>query len=81
MSQEIKFFAYLAETIAPVVTIELPAEIDRSTVLTALAEKYPLYKDEIASCNVAVNQSYITDEHYLLTEIDEIALIPPVSGG
>lgn len=81
MPREIKLFAYLAEAIAPIVTIDLPETLDRDTVLTVVAMKYPLAKKEIESCNVAIDQSYITDEKFSLTEVREIALIPPVSGG
>lgn len=44
-----------------------------------LERQYPRLK-QIASYLVAVNNEYATDDQ-LLTERDEIAIIPPVSGG
>ena len=44
-----------------------------------LTENYPALK-ELSSLAVAVNQSYARDEDPI-AETDEIALIPPVSGG
>jgi sulfur-carrier protein len=45
----------------------------------ALAEKYPELSD-LRSLYIAVNNDYAGDE-VVLTDLDEIALIPPVSGG
>ena len=45
----------------------------------SLEEKYPRLK-HLISYMVAVNNEYASDES-LLTEKDEIAIIPPVSGG
>jgi len=44
-----------------------------------LEEKFPRLK-QLASYMVAVNNEYANDEHAVL-EKDEIAIIPPVSGG
>ena len=61
---------------------ELVFEIDGNTLMdlrSSLSKKYP----ELESLNslfIAVNQSYAEDET-VLNESDEIALIPPVSGG
>jgi molybdopterin synthase sulfur carrier subunit len=44
-----------------------------------LEERYPKLK-QIASYMVAVNNEYAGDGQ-ALTELDEIAIIPPVSGG
>jgi sulfur-carrier protein len=45
----------------------------------ALSSRYPEL-DKLNSLFIAVNQEYAPDEN-VLTEKDEIALIPPVSGG
>lgn len=45
----------------------------------SLAEKYPELSD-LRSLYIAVNNDYAGDE-VILTDSDEIALIPPVSGG
>lgn len=45
----------------------------------SLAEKYPQLSD-LRSLYIAVNNDYAGDE-IIITDSDEIALIPPVSGG
>ena len=37
------------------------------------------FRDEILS--IAVNQAYITDKNYPLRDGDQVALLPPISGG
>ena len=57
-------------------------DIDGSTagdLKSALEATYPRLK-QLASYMVAVNNEYAQDSS-LLTERDEIAIIPPVSGG
>lgn len=44
-----------------------------------LMDEFPALR-ELSSLAVAVNQSYAREED-LISETDEIALIPPVSGG
>jgi len=64
------------------VGIELNNATGTSTVeelRTALEEKYPRLK-QLASYMVAVNNEYAQQEHVIATK-DEIAIIPPVSGG
>jgi len=61
---------------------ELQLDSPVSTVLelrAALADTYPETKN-LQHWMVAVNQSY-ADDTVALTATDEIALIPPVSGG
>lgn len=60
------------------IQVELP-DIGVSTLKQVLEERYPRLK-QIASYMVAVNNEYAGDD-VLLTERDEIAIIPPVSGG
>ena len=55
---------------------------EESTVLNLkniLIQKYPTLKT-LNSLNIAVNGHYQND-HFMLSPNDEIALIPPVSGG
>jgi len=62
----------------PSIDVELPgaAVADLKKILE---QQYPRLK-QIASYMVAVNNEYAADE-LLLTGQDEIAIIPPVSGG
>ncbi|GGF84657.1 molybdopterin converting factor subunit 1 [Paenibacillus aceti] len=45
-----------------------------------LSESYPEAAALISECLVAINQEYAASD-CLIAETDEIALIPPVSGG
>lgn len=61
---------------------EVVVKIDGNDVAAlrkALTTDYPLL-ETLRSLLLAVNQQYAEDSQ-TLTEIDEIALIPPVSGG
>lgn len=61
---------------------EIVFKVDGQTVADlrrALNEKFPALLN-LNSLFIAVNNSY-TEEEVLLKESDEIALIPPVSGG
>ena len=56
--------------------------IQQSTVSDfrkALVAVYPAMK-ELLKFSIAVNQEYVSDE-MILNEGDEVAIIPPVSGG
>ncbi len=60
----------------------LQVEINANTVAglkTSLETSYPKLK-ALASYLVAVNNEYAADE-YVLDTRDEVAIIPPVSGG
>ena len=45
-----------------------------------LQEVYPSLLDLLPRCAVAVNHEYVADDQ-LLQDRDEVAVIPPVSGG
>jgi molybdopterin synthase sulfur carrier subunit len=61
------------------VDVELPEQGTTAILKESLESRYPRLK-HLASYMVAVNNEYASDEG-LLTERDEIAIIPPVSGG
>ena len=61
------------------IDVELPEDATTFSLKRSLEERYPRLK-HLASYMVAVNNEYAQDEG-LLTERDEIAIIPPVSGG
>jgi molybdopterin converting factor small subunit len=78
---KVKLFGLLGAFIAPEVEVVLPEQLDKNTVLTALSVAFPTHADEFIKCNVAVNQVYIFDESVDTSSVNEIAIIPPVSGG
>eukprot|EP00921_Rhytidocystis_pertsovi_P011395 GHVQ01018452.1.p2 GENE.GHVQ01018452.1~~GHVQ01018452.1.p2 ORF type:complete len:102 (+),score=13.85 GHVQ01018452.1:1858-2163(+) len=51
-----------------------------SELLIAIAEAYPEVCGILSLCVLAVNHEYATDSS-IIHEGDEIALIPPISGG
>lgn len=59
--------------------LELPQEANVGYLLRNLKESYPAL-EHLDSMLVAVNNEYSSQEQ-LLSESDEIAIIPPVSGG
>jgi molybdopterin synthase catalytic subunit len=61
-------------------TIELAPSAIASDVLEYLAGKDPRFHEWRGALRVAVNQQYVHDAH-TLSDGDEVAVIPPVSGG
>lgn len=62
-----------------VIDLELPEQGTTGNLKQVLKKRYPRLK-QLASYMVAVNSEYAQDE-VILTDYDEIAIIPPVSGG
>ncbi len=81
MKAHVKLFAILKEKAGtPELTLELP---NSSTVADLLREMERLHPGLVAGVGqtmVAVNTEYAT-ESQMLKDGDEVALIPPVSGG
>ncbi|WP_158299483.1 MoaD/ThiS family protein [Paenibacillus antri] len=77
----ILIFAGLAEAVgasAVRLETELPATV--ADAKRAFAEAYPVASDRLASCFAAINQEYAGDEA-IIHPGDEVAFLPPVSGG
>jgi len=80
MKCKIKAFGISREIIGNnVLELEVPEGSTIGELKQELFQKYPLFAD-LKSLYVAVNNEYAPEE-VLLKEGDEIALIPPVSGG
>jgi molybdopterin converting factor subunit 1 len=79
---KILLFAGLSDAVgSPTVTLPLSAE--RATVedvKNMLIQEFPNIKELLSKSMAAVNQEY-ADESTVVNESDEIAFIPPVSGG
>jgi len=78
---QVLLFAGLAETAGATkveVDVSLPAKV--SDVKRAFAEAYPQCAEQLATCFAAINQSYAHDASDVRPG-DEIAFLPPVSGG
>lgn len=75
-------FAGLAEVAgSTAVTIETSGKsLSVNDVRTILMEKYPAMSDLLSKSLAAVNQEY-AEADLVVTSSDEVAFIPPVSGG
>jgi molybdopterin converting factor subunit 1 len=80
MRYKINLFGITRDIVGGNITeVEMSQSADVQTVLGELKNNYPRLKD-IKSLLVAVNSEY-AESDLVLSENDEIALIPPVSGG
>ena len=62
------------------VDLDLPAGVTVVAARQELADRCPGLEGLLTVCAFAVNQAYVKAD-CLLSEGDELALIPPVSGG
>lgn len=70
----------VAKDITGTALLEKPAQVrDVASLKAWLYEVYPGLQ-QLKSMMIAVNRTYATDSQ-LITEQDEVAVIPPVSGG
>jgi len=79
---KIQLFAGLAQRFEkPSITLELAqSELTAKELKQYLVEQYPEQQRVLKSCYVAANQAYCRDEQSVKAS-DELALLPPVSGG
>jgi molybdopterin synthase catalytic subunit len=77
MRVKVFFFGALRESLGSEISLDLPTGSSASVLLQIIRNApEPLLR----SCAVAVNQQYVNLEH-VLRDGDEVALLPPVSGG
>lgn len=76
---EILLFAGLKEKVGSSrVSLDIDREISVETLKSYIYEEYPELDGEVFQ--VASNEAFVRDD-YQVSDSDEIALIPPVSGG
>ncbi|MDA7977364.1 MAG: molybdopterin converting factor subunit 1 [Pirellulales bacterium] len=81
MQITVKLFAVARQLAgADTIDVALPADATVSALRTAIAAQHPALERIVGQLKFAVNADYATDET-TLTEEQEIACIPPVSGG
>lgn len=75
-------FASLRERLGgePAISMRRPEGSTVAALRAVLAERFPQAAQYLAHCRVAVEQEFVGDEA-ALHDGDEVALIPPVSGG
>jgi molybdopterin synthase catalytic subunit len=77
----VRFFAILRDKAGTAqLPLDLPAGATVATARDALAERLPDLRGALARVAFAINQEYARPDA-LLHDNDELALIPPVSGG
>jgi len=77
----VRLFARLGDIAGTRVTeVELGEGLHAIDVYRALCDRYPAMAGMNGSLMYAVNAEYV-DAHHPLHDGDELALIPPVSGG
>ena len=81
MQVKVLYFGVLSETIKETGS---SLQVEEGTTVGRLrdrvVERYAAVEDRLRGAMVAVNQDYAEDDR-LLAEGDEVAFIPPVSGG
>jgi molybdopterin converting factor subunit 1 len=81
MNVVVKLFAAARELAGQAeVTLEMAPGADVGELREALVARTPQLSPLASRSLIAVNAEYAADEH-VITEGDELALIPPVSGG
>ena len=81
MEITVRYFAVLRETTGKESErVTLPAEATVESLVTQLADTYPIVARMRHATSVMVNRDYATPDR-VLEPGDEVALIPPVSGG
>lgn len=81
MTVRILLFAGLRERLrSDWVELELPEGVTVAQLLTALGDRHPALRELLPPCRVAVEQEFVGPEHPVRAG-DEVAVIPPVSGG
>jgi molybdopterin converting factor subunit 1 len=81
MTIRVRFFAILRDRAGTAATtLDLPADATVQTAAAALIRQFPAIEPYLTRCAYAVNQSYMPSDTPL-NEGDELAIIPPVSGG
>ena len=82
MRLTVQLFANLAETCGArqIELCDLPQPLTAALVMDAFVERFPQLHDMRDSIMFAVNAEYVAEDHPV-SDRDEVALIPPVSGG
>ncbi len=81
MKMQILFFGIAKDlTGTSKITISSDFKMNIKELKMYLAVEFPRFK-ELNEYSIAVNEEYITDIYYRLSDKDVVAIIPPVSGG
>jgi len=78
---KVKLFSILAEEIGPTIEVDLNPEFYPTDILKLIVVRYPDLKNILDQSVIAIDEEYADDKQFSLDSVDEIAIIPPVSGG
>jgi molybdopterin converting factor subunit 1 len=81
MDLEIRLFAMLRDAVGQDrVAVAVPAGVTAADLKGLLADAHPSLESFLPSCRLAASQRFVADD-YRFERPEEVALIPPVSGG
>lgn len=81
MKLSVQLFAAAREAVGQgLIEVDLPSSATVADLRRQLSRDYPALNRVLAAIRVAVNMQYVPD-HQPLQGTDQVALIPPVSGG
>ncbi len=81
MQLQVTFYGVLQQIVgARQLTLELPDGASVQTLANILVAQYPSLAERLPTVAFAVDDALVASEH-VLHEGDQIALLPPVSGG
>ena len=69
-----------ARELAQANTVDVPPVATVAALRAELASRFPTLRELLAVSRIAVNHDF-ADDSMLLNDSDEVAVIPPVSGG
>lgn len=81
MQLHVKLFAMLQEQLGDVIVVSVPEQPTADQIKQAIADASPNLRQVIDTARIAVNQEFTASGPLAVGTDDEVALIPPVSGG
>ena len=61
--------------------LAVPSGSSAASVLQTILKTWPALEEVASRCVLAINQEYMEDSSVVLKDGDEVAMLPPVSGG
>lgn len=81
MEINVKLFAFLQDQLGPSITLDVANPIRVDDLLKQISQRAPQLTSTLANSRIAINQEFVNADIITLDADDEIAIIPPVSGG
>lgn len=81
MEINVKLFAFLQDQLGPSITLDVANPIRVDDLLKQINQRAPQLTSTLVNSRIAINQEFVNADIITLEADDEIAIIPPVSGG